>query len=71
MGDEEELDSDLEVDPCSITPPETPSSPVAGPSDGLPRMEEILATLESEWRAKQGQSHGVIMAGTLYVLNLF
>ena len=49
--DDPVLDSDdFEVDPCSITPPDQPSSPSgmgSSTGDSLPRMEDILATLDS------------------------
>ena len=43
--EEDEEDSDFEVDPCSITPPDQPCSPVP-PADNLPRMEDIMSSMD-------------------------
>ena len=53
LNDEEEgpgvdVDSDFEVDPCTITPPDHPSSPFSGISDTLPQMDDILSHLDGK-----------------------
>lgn len=48
-GDEEEMESDIEVDPCTITPPDGMATPTDGFHDNcddpLPGVEELLAKL--------------------------